>query len=79
MIAIRLKRMGRKKQPFYRIVVSEDSNVPTGRFVDEIGTYDPLKEPAEVTIDKEKALHWIQEGAKVSATVKSLFKKQNIL
>ena len=79
MIAIRLKRMGRKKKPFYRIVVSEDSNVPTGRFVEEIGTYDPLKEPAEVTIDKEKALHWIQEGAKVSATVKSLFKKQNIL
>ena len=79
MIAIRLKRMGRKKKPFYRIVVSEDSNVPTGRFVEEIGTYDPLTEPAQVTIDKEKALHWIQEGAKVSATVKSLFKKQNIL
>jgi len=79
MIAIRLKRMGRKKKPFYRIVVSEDSNRPTGRFLEEIGTYDPLTDPAEVKIDKEKALRWMQEGAKLSATVKSLFKQQNIV
>ena len=79
MIAIRLKRMGRKKQPYYRIVVSENSNVPTGRFVEEIGTYNPLVDPVELNIDKEKALHWIQEGAQLSATVKSLFKKENIL
>ncbi|NOY22937.1 MAG: 30S ribosomal protein S16 [Acidobacteria bacterium] len=78
MIAIRLKRMGRKKKPFYRIVVSEDSNTPTGRFVEEIGYYDPLTEPVELKIDKEKAMRWLQEGAKVSDTVKSLFKKENI-
>ena len=79
MIAIRLKRMGRKKRPFYRIVVSEDSNTPTGRFVEEIGHYNPLVEPVELTIDKERAMRWMQEGAKVSDTVKSLFKKQNIV
>ncbi len=79
MIAIRLKRMGRKKKPFYRIVVSENSYATTGRFVEEIGTYDPLQEPAQVTIDKEKAMRWIQEGAELSATVKSLFKKHDIL
>ncbi len=78
MIAIRLKRMGRKKKPFYRIVVSEDSNTPTGRFVEEIGFYNPLVKPAELKIDKEKAVHWLQQGAKVSDTVKSLFKKENI-
>ncbi|PJB83623.1 MAG: 30S ribosomal protein S16 [Acidobacteria bacterium CG_4_9_14_3_um_filter_49_7] len=78
MIAIRLKRMGRKKNPFYRIVVSEDSNTPTGRFVEEIGHYDPLARPVELKIDKEKAMRWLQEGAKVSDTVKSLFKKENI-
>ncbi len=78
MIAIRLKRMGRKKKPFYRIVVSEDSYTPTGRFVEEIGYYNPLTEPAELKIDKEKAMRWLQQGAKVSDTVKSLFKKENI-
>ncbi|NOZ12064.1 MAG: 30S ribosomal protein S16 [Acidobacteria bacterium] len=78
MIAIRLKRMGRKKKPFYRIVVSEDSYTPTGRFVEEIGYYNPLTEPAELKIDKEKAIRWLQQGAKVSDTVKSLFKKENI-
>lgn len=79
MLAIRLKRMGRKKKPFYRIVVSEDSYAPKGRFVEEIGHYDPLTEPAVVKINKEKAEKWLKEGAKVSDTVKNLFKQNSII
>jgi len=79
MLAIRLKRMGRKKKPFYRIVVSEDSYVPNGRFVEEIGYYNPLTEPVDLKINKEKAEKWLKEGAKISDTVRDLFKKNDIL
>ncbi len=79
MLAIRLKRMGRKKKPFYRIVVSEDSYAPKGRFVEEIGYYNPMTDPADVRIDKEKAEKWLREGAKISDTVKNLFKNNNII
>ena len=79
MLAIRLRRMGRKKAPFYRIVVSEDSYTPTGRFVEEIGYYNPMSNPKDVKIDKEKAEKWVKEGAKLSATVQDLFKKNNII
>jgi small subunit ribosomal protein S16 len=71
--------MGRKKKPFYRIVVSEDSYAPKGRFVEEIGYYNPMTDPADVKIDKEKAEKWLREGAKISDTVKNLFKNNNII
>ncbi len=78
MISIRLKRMGKKKKPFYRIVVSEDDYRPTGRFVEEIGYYNPMTEPADVKIDVEKARKWLKEGARVSHTVHTLFKKHKV-
>ncbi|MFZ5943763.1 MAG: 30S ribosomal protein S16 [Bacillota bacterium] len=76
---IRLKRMGAKKNPFYRIVVADSRSPRDGRFVDEIGTYNPTKEPAIIEIDAEKAAKWIQTGAQPSDTVKSLFKKAGIV
>jgi small subunit ribosomal protein S16 len=75
---IRLKRMGAKKNPFYRIVVADSRSPRDGRFVDEIGTYNPTKEPAIINIDTEKAQKWIKTGAQPSDTVKSLFKKAGI-
>jgi len=75
---IRLKRMGAKKNPFYRVVVADSRSPRDGRFVDEIGTYNPTKEPAIIEIDAEKALKWIETGAQPSDTVKSLFKKAGI-
>jgi len=75
---IRLKRMGAKKNPFYRVVVADSRSPRDGRFVDEIGTYNPTKTPAIIDIDAEKALKWIETGAQPSETVKSLFKKAGI-
>jgi len=75
---IRLKRMGAKKNPFYRIVVADSRSPRDGRFIDEIGTYNPTKEPAIIDIDSEKAAKWIQTGAQPSDTVKSLFKKAGV-
>ena len=78
-VKIRLRRMGAKKAPFYRVVVA-DSRVPRdGRFIEEIGTYDPTKEPAMVSIDAEKAKAWIANGAQPTDTVKVLLKKNNII
>jgi len=76
---IRLKRMGAKKNPFYRIVVADSRSPRDGRFVDEIGTYNPTKNPALIDIDDEKVQKWIKNGAQPSDTVKSLFKKAGIL
>lgn len=75
---IRLKRMGGKKAPFYRVVVADARWPRDGRFIEEIGYYDPLKDPAVIKIDEEKANKWLAEGAIVSDTVKSLFKKAGI-
>lgn len=75
---IRLKRMGAKKNPFYRVVVTDTRSPRDGRFIDEIGTYNPTKEPVLMEIDAEKALKWIETGAQPSDTVKSLFKKAGI-
>lgn len=75
---IRLKRMGAKKNPYYRVVVADSRSPRDGRFVDEIGTYNPTKEPAIIEIDAEKALKWMETGAQPSDTVKSLFKKAGI-
>ena len=77
-VVLRLKRMGTNKKPFYRIVATEKSNPRDGRFIEEIGYYDPKKNPAIIEIRKERALYWIKSGARPSVTVKSLFKKQGI-
>ncbi|MBR6935335.1 MAG: 30S ribosomal protein S16 [Clostridia bacterium] len=75
MLKIRLRRIGAKKAPFYRVVVAESHYARDGRFVEEIGTYNPLVEPAEVKIDLEKANEWIKKGAQPTDTVKILLKK----
>lgn len=77
-VKIRLKRMGKKKKPFYRIVVADSRSPRDGRFIDEIGTYDPNIEPAEVKIDEESAKKWIGNGAKPTETVARLFKNAGI-
>ncbi len=77
-VKIRLKRMGKKRKPFYRIVVADSRSPRDGRFIDEIGTYDPNIEPAEVKIDEEGAKKWIANGAKPTETVARLFKNAGI-
>ena len=77
-VKIRLKRMGKKKKPFYRIVVADSRSPRDGRFIDEIGTYDPNQEPAAVKIDEESAKKWIGNGAKPTETVARLFKNAGI-
>ena len=78
-VKIRLRRMGAKKAPFYRVVVADSRYPRDGRFIEEIGTYNPLVEPAEVKIDAEKAQQWIKNGAQPTDTVKAQFKKNGIL
>lgn len=78
-VKIRLRRMGAKKAPFYRVVVADSRYPRDGRFIEEIGTYNPLTEPAEVKIDAEKAQQWMKNGAQPTDTVKALFKKNGIL
>lgn len=78
MVKIRLRRMGAKKNPFYRIVVADSHFPRDGRFIEEIGTYNPMVEPAEVKIDAEKAKTWLKNGAQPTDTVKSLLKKTGI-
>ena len=78
-VKIRLRRMGAKKAPFYRVVVADSRFPRDGRFIEEIGTYDPTKEPALVAIDAEKAKKWIATGAQPTDTVKVLLKKSNII
>ena len=73
-VKIRLRRMGAKKAPFYRVVVADSGFPRDGRFLEEIGYYDPTKEPAVVNIDKEKAEEWIKKGAQPTDTVKRLLK-----
>ncbi len=76
---IRLKRMGAKKNPFYRMVVADSRTPRDGRFIEEIGYYDPTTDPATIKIDEEKALKWLGTGAKPSDTAKSLLQKQGII
>ncbi|AEY65999.1 MULTISPECIES: 30S ribosomal protein S16 [Eubacteriales] len=78
-VKIRLKRMGAKKNPFYRVVVADSRYPRDGRFIEEIGTYNPVVEPAQIKIDAEKAQKWIKNGAQPTDTVKSLLKKQGIV
>ncbi|MCI9273248.1 MAG: 30S ribosomal protein S16 [Clostridiales bacterium] len=78
-VKIRLRRMGAKKAPFYRIVVADSRYPRDGRFIEEIGTYNPMVEPSEFKVDAEKAKKWIANGAQPTDTVKALFKKNEVL
>ncbi len=79
MVKIRLRRMGKKKHPFYRIVVADIRSPRDGRFIEEIGTYDPNEEPAAVTVSEEAAKKWLGQGAQPTETVKRLFKNAGII
>ena len=79
MLKIRLRRMGAKKAPFYRIVVADSRAPRDGAFVEEIGYYNPLNDPAEIKVDNEKAQQWIKNGAQPTDTVRVLLKKSNVL
>lgn len=78
-VKIRLKRMGSKRNPFYRIVVADSRFPRDGRSIEQIGTYNPVVDPVQVKIDEEKALDWMFKGAKPSDTVRNLFSKQGIM
>jgi small subunit ribosomal protein S16 len=78
-VKIRLKRMGAKKKPFYRIVVADSRSPRDGKFIEELGYFDPLKEPAEVKIDGEKVKKWLGNGAQPTDTVKALLKKNGVI
>ena len=78
-VKIRLKRMGAKKVPFYRIVVADSRSPRDGKFIKTIGTYDSTRTPADVKIDEEKALAWMGNGAQPTDTVRNLFSKQGIM
>ena len=78
-VKIRLRRMGAKKAPFYRIVVADSRFPSTGRFIEEIGYYDPTKEPAVVKVDVEKAKTWVKNGAQPTDTVKDILKNNGVI
>jgi len=75
MVKIRLRRMGAKKNPYYRVVVADSKSPRDGRFIEEIGTYDPLSSPSEIQIDMERADYWVKNGAQPTETVRALLKK----
>ncbi len=77
-VKIRLKRIGAKKAPFYRVVVADSRSPRNGRFIEEIGTYNPLTDPATINIDIEKAQKWISNGAQPTDTVKALLTKSGL-
>ncbi|AXY25702.1 30S ribosomal protein S16 [Suicoccus acidiformans] len=78
-VKIRMKRMGSKKRPFYRIVVADARAPRDGRIIEQIGTYNPVAEPKELNIDEELAMKWLGEGAQPSDTVRNLFSSQGIM
>ncbi|KNY25408.1 30S ribosomal protein S16 [Pseudobacteroides cellulosolvens] len=78
-VKMRLKRMGAKKSPFYRVVVADSRYPRDGRFIEEIGTYNPITDPAQINIDSEKAQKWLKNGAQPTDTVKSLLKKTGVI
>ena len=79
MVKIRLKRMGAHKRPFYRVVVADSRTPRDGRFIEEIGTFNPLADPAEIKIDNEAAQKWIADGAQPTDTVRGLLKKSGAI
>ncbi len=78
-VKIRLRRMGAKKSPYYRVVVADSRYPRDGRFIEEIGSYNPMMNPAEIKIDAEKAAKWIQNGAQPTDTVKAILKKSGVI
>ena len=78
-VKIRLKRLGQKKAPFYRIVVADSRSPRDGKFIEEIGTYDPTKKPSAFNVNEEAAKKWLSNGAQPTDTVSSLFKKAGIV
>ena len=78
-VKLRLKRMGAKKKPFYRVVAADARSPRDGKFIELVGTYNPITEPAEVKINEEIALKWLRNGAEPTDTVRDLFKKQGIM
>ena len=78
-VKLRLKRMGAKKQPFYRIVAADSRSPRDGRFIETVGTYNPIKTPAVVTVDEEKALKWLNNGAEPTDTVKNILAHEGIM
>ncbi len=78
-VKIRLKRLGSKKNPFYRVVVADERSPRDGRFIEEIGYYNPLTDPVDIKIDAEKATKWLGNGAQPTETVRSLLKKSEII
>ena len=79
MVKIRLKRMGMKKEPFYRLVVTDSRNARDGRFIEEIGYYNPVEDPAVIKFDEERAKYWLSTGAQPTDTVRGLLKKGGLL
>ena len=78
-VKMRLRRLGAKKAPFYRVVVADERSPRDGKFIDEIGYYNPLRDPAEIKIDSEKATKWLNDGAQPTETVRALLKKSGIV
>ena len=78
-VKLRLKRMGAKKRPFYRVVAADSRSPRDGKVIEEIGYYNPVVEPADIKIDEEKAIKWLKDGAEPTDTVRSLLKKQGIV
>lgn len=79
MVKIRLRRIGAKKAPFYRIIVADSRSPRDGKFIEEIGYYNPLVEPSEIKVDAEKAKQWLSNGAQPSDTVRNLLKKAGVI
>ncbi len=77
-VRIRLTRLGRKKKPFYRIIVADGERARDGKFLDILGTYDPMKDPAEVKVHEEKVNYWLGKGALVSESARAILKKQGL-
>ncbi|MDD4365122.1 MAG: 30S ribosomal protein S16 [Synergistales bacterium] len=78
-VRIRLARHGRKKTPFYRLVVADSRSPRDGRYIEQLGYYDPMKDPADIKVDVERALHWIKNGALPSDTARALLRKAGVL
>ncbi|MDY6831442.1 MAG: 30S ribosomal protein S16 [Thermodesulfobacteriota bacterium] len=77
-VKIRLARCGRKKRPFYRMVVADERYARDGRFIEKVGTYNPLVNPAEIVVAKDRVEHWLGQGAQATRTVKSILKKEGV-
>ncbi|NLM28005.1 MAG: 30S ribosomal protein S16 [Clostridiaceae bacterium] len=78
-VKMRLKRIGKKKKPFYRIVIADERAPRDGRFIDQVGTYNPLTDPSEIIFDEEKAKEWLKKGVQPTDTVKKLLKISGII